>query len=307
MNGYNRVPVLLSALLLWAAYPVSAQEPELLSPSHSAIPEGVAQMRVGALSPLRDAIRSVAVTQNCRTAQEEAHRLALTAAVTRDRPISGVTLERCVSSALSERSRGVFEQLGVAIRTDQGMTSTPDWQGFRRDIVMQGAVNLNVLGIVYLMPESVTNWTTEQKRAGLRNYRANLLHGPHQDRDHWAFNYVTHPLTGAGYFITARRRAFGWKGALLYSSLVSTFGWEMGVEAFFEQPSVQDLWVTPLLGSIMGESMLRLQRRLARSPFSGARFLAVLLLGVMDPTGNLSRLADGVDFFVGPRGLTLGW
>jgi hypothetical protein len=82
----------------------------------------------------------------------------------------------------------------------------------------------------------------------------------------------------------------------------------MGVETFFEQPSVQDLWVTPVFGTIMGESMLRLHQRFFDRRV-GSRVLGMILLGIMDPTGSLSRWVDGtgIDFFVSPEGFTLSW
>lgn len=287
VTGYNRVPVLLTALLLWLPGVLSAQEPELLAPLHSSIADGTAQ--VGVPSLLGEALRSVALTRYCPSmTNEEPSWLARARSATQ---------EKCVS-----------QRSGGSLRNNHAITYTPDWEGFRRDIVMQGAINLNVVGIIYIMPESVTNWTAEQKRAGLGNYRANFSKGPHLDHDHWAFNYITHPLTGSGYFVTARRRGFGWKGALLYSSLVSTFGWELGVETFFEQPSVQDLWVTPVFGTIIGESMLRLHQRLFERRV-GSRVLGIILLGVIDPTGSLSRWLEGtgLSFSVTSDGLTLSW
>ena len=300
MNGNNRVPVLLSALLLWLPDVLSAQEPELRAP-HLSVVDGTHQMDVGGPSLLGEALRSVTLTRHCLTSiNEKPSRLA---------GVRSVTSERCVSLSPIEPPRDVSQRFGGSIRNNHATTYTPDWEGFRRDIVMQGAINLNVLGIIYIMPESVTNWTAEQKRAGLGNYRATFSKGPHLDQDHWAFNYITHPLAGSGYFVTARRRGFGWKGALFYSSLVSTFGWEMGVETFFEQPSVQDLWVTPVIGTIMGESMLRLHQRLFERRFGASRVLGIMLLGVMDPTGSLSRwvASSDIDFFVSPEGFTLSW
>ncbi|MFZ2890098.1 DUF3943 domain-containing protein, partial [Sulfuricurvum sp.] len=38
-----------------------------------------------------------------------------------------------------------------------------------------------------------------------------------------------------------------------FSTLMSTFFWEYGYEAFAEVPSIQDLIFTPLVGSLFGE------------------------------------------------------
>jgi Domain of unknown function (DUF3943) len=295
VNGYTMVPVLLSALLLWLPDVLSAQEPELLAAPHLSVVDATAHGGVGAPSLLDEALRLVALTRYCPTTiNQEPSRLA---------EVRSMTWERCVPLSLGERPRDVPQRFGGSIHDNHAMTFTPDWEGFRRDIVMQGAINLNILGVLFIMPESMTSWTAEQKRAG--NYWRNLSKGPHLDHDAWATNYIFHPLAGGQYFVTARRRGFGWQGALFYSSLVSAFGWELGVEAFYEQPSAQDLWVTPVFGTIMGESMLRLHRPLFEDRFLGSRALGL----IMDPAGSLSRWLDGkgINFFVSPEGLTLSW
>jgi uncharacterized protein DUF3943 len=297
-RSYTMVLLLLSPLLLLRPDVLFAQEPELLAAPHLSVGDATPHP-VSAPSLLHEALRVVALTRDCPTTNnQEPSWLA---------EVRIMSWERCVPFSPGERPRDVSQRFGGSIRDNHAMTYTPDWEGFRRDLVMQGAINLNILGLLFILPESMTSWTPEQKRAG--NYWTNLSKGPHLDPDDWATNYIDHPLAGSQYFLTARRRGFGWKGALFYSSLASTFGWEMGVEAFYEQPSVQDLWATPVFGTIMGEYMLRLHHRLFEDRFLGSRVLRIVLLGVMDPAGSLSRWLDGegINFFVSPDGLTLSW
>jgi hypothetical protein len=74
-----------------------------------------------------------------------------------------------------------------------------------------------------------------------------------------------------------------------YSAFMSTFFWEYGIEAFAEIPSKQDLIVTPVLGSVVGEgffyakkSILKHDRRVLKS-----RFLGYTSLLLMDPFNTL--------------------
>lgn len=46
-----------------------------------------------------------------------------------------------------------------------------------------------------------------------------------------------------------------------YSFLMSTFFWEYGVESLFETPSWNDLWATPIIGSLIGELFLQLYQK----------------------------------------------
>jgi hypothetical protein len=69
------------------------------------------------------------------------------------------------------------------------------------------------------------------------------------DSDDAVTNYVFHPYWGAAYYIRARERGFGVLGSAVYSALLSTI-FEFGVEAFFEQPSYQELIMSSIAGTL---------------------------------------------------------
>ena len=68
---------------------------------------------------------------------------------------------------------------------------------------------------------------------------------------------------------------------MLYSTLVSNVGWEYGIEAFMERPSIQDMIITPVVGSLIGEGFYRAKRRLVDNDYClfGSRVLGGMWMG----------------------------
>jgi hypothetical protein len=116
----------------------------------------------------------------------------------------------------------------------------PDSEGLWRDTRYFLGYQVAAIGILYAMPESVTGWTDEQKH----NYSLSVwwdnVTSPSCDSDDFFINYVTHPYWGAAYYMRAHERGYDRKAAFWYSVLLSTT-YEFGVEALFEEPSIQDL------------------------------------------------------------------
>ena len=126
-----------------------------------------------------------------------------------------------------------------------------DWRGIGRDTAFLISYTVVFAGFLYLLPESVTNWTDDQKKATVNKWSHNVQE-PVWDDDKWWINYLWHPYFGATYYIRARERGFGEFGSFCYSALLSAL-YEFGIEAFFEHPSYQDLIVTPVGGTLVGK------------------------------------------------------
>ncbi len=126
-----------------------------------------------------------------------------------------------------------------------------DWRGIGRDTAFFMSYQVVFAGFLYLLPESVTSWTKEQKKATVKKWKENVQN-PVWDKDKWWINYIGHPYFGATYYIRARERGFGEFGSFGYSALLSAL-YEFGIEAFFEPPSYQDLIVTPVGGYLVGK------------------------------------------------------
>ena len=169
----------------------------------------------------------------------------------------------------------------------------PDREGLRRDTLYFLGYQVAVVGILYVMPESVSGWTNEQKSDySLSDWWDNVTH-PGCDSDDFYINYIVHPYWGATYYVRASERGYDWRGAFWYSVLLSSM-FEFGVEALFEEPSIQDLIVTPTLGSMVGHYFVGVRRKVQMQSASrghltsGEKWTMVLT----DPLGTLNRQVD---------------
>jgi hypothetical protein len=126
-----------------------------------------------------------------------------------------------------------------------------DWKGLGLDTAFFLGYQVVFAGVLWFLPESVTAWTEDQKKATLAKWKENVQN-PVWDKDKFWINYIAHPYFGATYYIRARERGFGEFGSFSYSFLLSAC-YEFGIEAFFEPPSYQDLIFTPAGGFLLGK------------------------------------------------------
>ena len=167
----------------------------------------------------------------------------------------------------------------------------PDWKGVARDTGYFLGYQFVILGLLYVLPESVTQWTDEDKEEySFEKWRYNVSH-PRWDNDKFYINYILHPYWGGTYYIRGRERGLdGWQ-AFGYSAFMSAL-YEFGAEAIFERASYTDLIVTPVLGSLLGEYVfLPLQRRIRNKP-GALDWTDKLLLTMVDPIGVASAETD---------------
>jgi hypothetical protein len=164
-----------------------------------------------------------------------------------------------------------------------------DWKGIGRDTAYFMGYQVVVAGALYLLPESVTNWTDEQKKSTVNKWAENVQSAT-WDKDQAWINYIGHPYWGATYYIRARERGFDEFGSFIYSAFLSAL-YEYGIEAFFEQPSYQDLIVTPVGGILIGKFIFEPIRASIKSKTELAWFDHLLLI-LTDPLGAANGLVD---------------
>ena len=166
-------------------------------------------------------------------------------------------------------------------------------------------VMLSAIGVLALMPESVTGWNEEElaARSLESRWKENVSTRPVWDRDDPFINYVGHPVSGAWYYTMARNDGLSVTESALFSALMSTLVWEYGYEAFAEVPSIQDLIVTPLAGSLLGEWFYTLERRLDANGgiVFGSRVMGNISYFLLDPLG---RIAGGMEELLRRSGLS---
>jgi hypothetical protein len=165
-------------------------------------------------------------------------------------------------------------------------------------IYLQG-VMLSTIGALSLMPESITNWSGAKlkEKSLLTRWSEHVSSGPVWDDDAWAINYIGHPVSGAYYYTMARNDGMSAYESAAFSTLMSTFFWEYGYEAFSETPSIQDIILTPLIGSLLGEQLFVLQHKLDENSGNvwGSKRAGDIAYFLIDPLGHI---ADGLEFIL---------
>jgi hypothetical protein len=170
---------------------------------------------------------------------------------------------------------------------------TRDWRGLMHDTRYFVGYQAVSIAILYAMPEDVTGWTDEQKsQYSLSVWWDNVTH-PQVDSDDFYLNYVLHPYWGAAYFVRARERGYDEWQSFGYSFLLSSI-YEFGFEALFEEPSIQDIIVTPIAGSLLGRYFWRIRSNIRdRDTDRGFRSTGDKWLWVLtDPLGAMNRKVD---------------
>ena len=149
---------------------------------------------------------------------------------------------------------------------------------------------ITALAILQMLPEDATAWNKEAITSVplFKRWVNHVKEGPVIDKDNPIFNYALHPYAGAAYFMSARSQGFNFLGSFLYSAFISTVFWEYGIEAFMEIPSIQDLIITPVCGSIIGEGFYRAKRWIVENGYEvlGSRALGYILAFIVDPVNE---------------------
>lgn len=150
------------------------------------------------------------------------------------------------------------------------------------------AYGFGVIGLIALLPEDISNWDKEE---GIFNkWTDNVKGGPVWDRDTGALNLIGHPYFGGVYYQVARKSGYRQWDSFLYSTIMSTFYWEYGIEAFAETPSIQDLVITPVLGWAYGEWAFNTEMDIREDGGDvwGSSVLGSTALFFLDPVDSMS-------------------
>ena len=165
--------------------------------------------------------------------------------------------------------------------------------------VLTGAF-AGMLAVLECLPEDATTWNRAalQKDPFYKRWYNNVFkRGPEWDHDNPIFNFVLHPYAGAAYFMAARSCGFNFFQSLLYCTIISNVGWEFGIEACMERPSIQDLFITPIVGSVLGELCYKLKRHIASHGYRlwGSPVLGNIVAFLIDPVNEVVGYIGGND------------
>ncbi len=171
-------------------------------------------------------------------------------------------------------------------------TSTDkNWHYLKEQTYTILGLSVASVGLMTFLPESVTNWTDEDRDFSnlMNKWWDNVSKGPVWDKDDHYLNYIMHPYFGGTYYTVARHSGFNEFESFLYSFAMSTFFWEYGVEAFAEVPSAQDIIVTPLFGAVIGEWMYLGEKRIIANGGTvlNSETLGNISLFFLNPIGHI--------------------
>jgi hypothetical protein len=118
--------------------------------------------------------------------------------------------------------------------------------------------------VLAFMPQNFSRWDSDVLSRARDNFKRAWTSPPVWDEDVFFHNYLGHPYAGAFYYNMVRSQgATAWQ-SFGYALFQSTF-WEYVIEAWAEQPSIQDLFITPVIGSLLGELFNRWSLHILRS------------------------------------------
>lgn len=176
----------------------------------------------------------------------------------------------------------------------------PNWHRLWLNTAVFSGAFVGTLFVLECLPEGSTNWnraTIQGIPPQKRWFRNIFKRGPEWDGDNPIFNYVLHPYAGAVYFMAARSCGFNFYRSLLYAACISTIGWEFGIEACMERPSIQDIFVTPLVGCVLGECFYKLKRNIVANDYRlfGSPVIGNVVAFLIDPVNEVFGWFGGND------------
>lgn len=176
--------------------------------------------------------------------------------------------------------------------------SHPDWKRMWINGAVLTGCFVTTLFVLELLPDDATNWNRAyyQKTPPWKRWHEYVcVKGPEWDSDSPIFNSLLHPYAGAVYFMSARSCGFSFWGSLIFSTVISNVMWEFGIEACMERPSYQDLFITPLIGSVVGEGFFRIKRYLVANDYRllGSPVLGNVVAFIVDPVNEVIGLFGG--------------
>jgi hypothetical protein len=151
---------------------------------------------------------------------------------------------------------------------------------FLKGEVIIGTCELATMSILILLPKSTTKWPDNYLEDAIDNIGRAFSSPPVWDSDDFFFNYVGHPYAGSVYYNAMRAQGASGFESAVFCTFQSTL-WEYVIEGVAERPSIQDLIVTPVAGTILGELTHRWTGSMRKGGFNT---LEKVIVTILNPT-----------------------
>lgn len=169
-----------------------------------------------------------------------------------------------------------------------------DWERLNKQSAAAGVLALGTFGFFYLFRNNIKSWDTEASSVNEMTeiWKKNLSVAPVWDKSQFQTNFLAHPYVGSIYYVAARKSNFSQFESFLYAATLSTFVWEFGIESFVEPPSIQDIIITPIVGSMIGEYLYNLEKMIIANngKIGDSRLWGKISLAFIDPIGTTANL-----------------
>jgi hypothetical protein len=103
---------------------------------------------------------------------------------------------------------------------------------------------------------------------------------PQWDNDTWHYNFVVHPVMGYIAYTGFRNRGGTMLGGFVSTTIASSM-YEYVFASWTQRPSIQDLIITPVLGSLLGETSHQIKRAVLKNQYLSTFEKCVLI--AVDP------------------------
>ena len=141
------------------------------------------------------------------------------------------------------------------------------WKKVGRAELFIGGIELFGMAVLIALPKEITKWSDDWAQDALRNLKRAFTTTPVWDKDDWPLNYIGHPIAGSYYYNALRSQNATRFQSFLFSTAQS-FIWEYIIEGVAEKPSTQDLIITPVIGSLLGETTHVITMNMRRNGFN---------------------------------------
>ncbi|MEN0057212.1 MAG: DUF3943 domain-containing protein [Bdellovibrio sp.] len=167
------------------------------------------------------------------------------------------------------------------------------------------ALNISAVYATQWTVYLITQEKTIQEHGSWDHFFEYPLH-PEFDKDSFDYNLFKHAWAGQYYYLFYRARGYSESEAFLWTFL-SSLAFEFAIETYTEKPSIQDIYQTPIFGTLVGMGFERWSLALRSQDSSVAHFFGYLL----NPFALFVKDSSFVMIFpqIDPQqtGLTLSW
>ena len=171
----------------------------------------------------------------------------------------------------------------IDLENDSVLSTAPlkIWKVYYHAFAKLAASHGASLIILFFSSREKTNWEHDFSPALFEHMGRNMhiawTTGPVWDHDKAVTNYLYHPYAGSFYYNLVRSKGASVISSFGYTFIGSTL-FEYVTEAMFEHPSIQDLFMTPVGGSVFGEAVYRLTIRMSAHGFTPFEKIVTILL-----------------------------